>query len=387
MPTERLYYHNARLAEFSATVTAIDGTRVRLDRSAFYPTSGGQQFDTGTLGGVPVTDVVDDGADVTHVLGSAPPFGVGDAVRGVVDRERRFDHMQQHTGQHLLSALFEDICGAPTVSVHFGADSCTLDLDAALSRETAIRVEARANDIVAENRAVTVSFEDAAAVTGLRKPSDRAGEIRVVTIAGMDRSACGGTHVRATGEIGAVLLRKLEKYKQLTRVEFLCGMRAIRHARADYDTLASMAAALTAGIQELPSLVAANAESVRSFAAERKKLVESLAACRARELYASSAPGADGTRRVVARSGSADELRALAHAGAALEKAVFICIGAGAAPTIVLAAAPDAGVSAGALLKPLLTSHGGRGGGNQTIAQGTVPDAHAADAIAAALLV
>ncbi|HVZ49013.1 MAG TPA: DHHA1 domain-containing protein, partial [Gemmatimonadaceae bacterium] len=340
--------------------------------------------DLGTLGGARVVDVVDDGADVTHVLEGAPSFGVGETVRGVVDWSRRFDHMQQHTGQHLLSALFEDLCRAPTVSVHFGAASCTLDVDATISHDAAVKVEARANAVVAENRAVEVSFEDAATATGLRKPSDRAGELRIVTIAGIDRSACGGTHVRATGEIGAVLVRRLEKYKQLTRIEFLCGTRAIGRARADYDVLTEMAAALTAGIDDLPKLVASNADAVRTLESERKKLTESLATYRARELHTATTPGADGTRRVVVASGSADELRALAHAVAALGKAVFI--GTCDAPlTVMLAASADSGVDAGAALKAQLAAHGGRGGGNPRVAQGTVPDRAALDAVVRAL--
>jgi alanyl-tRNA synthetase len=384
MHTERLYYTDACLTTFTARVVATDGVRVQLDRSAFYPTSGGQQFDTGTLGDVPVVDVVDDGDAVTHVLAAPAPFGVGDTVQGTVDWTRRFDHMQQHTGQHLLSALFEDMCRAPTVSVHFGDATCTLDVDATLSRDAAVRVESRANAVVAENRPVTVSFEDAAAATGLRKPSDRGGTLRIVTIAGLDRSACGGTHVRATGEIGPVFIRRLEKYKTLTRVEFLCGARAVARARADYDALAAMAAALTAGIDELPELVASNAAALRALQSDRRKLVEALAAFRVREFHAAAVPDAAGVRRIRVESATPDELRALGHAAALLERTVFIgtCT---TPPTVLLAASADSGVNAGAMLKAALAAHGGRGGGNEKLAQGTAADVATLHAIVAAL--
>lgn len=385
MTTDRLYYKDAYLADFTATVTAVDGTRVRLDRSAFYPMSGGQQSDLGTLGAVRVADVVDEEADVTHVLAAAPVFAVGETVRGTVDWARRFDHMQQHTGQHLLSALFEDLCRAATVSVHFGAESCTLDVDGMISHDTAVKVEARANAVVAENRPVEVAFEDAATASGLRKPSDRAGALRIVSIAGIDRSACGGTHVRATGEIGAVLVRRLEKYKQMTRVEFVCGARAVRRARADYDALAGMAMALTTGADELPNVVASQAEAVRALESERKKAVEALAVYRARELFDAATASANGVRCVVFRSASPDELRALAHAAAALPKAAFIGLCESPA-TVIFAASEDSGLDAGALLNAALTSRGGRGGGNPKIAQGTVPDAATLTALAAQLV-
>jgi len=383
--TERLYYTDAYLTEFEARVTGAEGTRVRLDRTAFYPTSGGQQFDTGTLDGVRVVDVVDDGDGIVHVLESARPLIVGAAVRGQVDWPRRFDHMQQHTGQHLLSALFDDMAGAKTVSVHFGTESSTLDIEAeSVSHETAVRVETRANAVVAGNRPVVVTFEDAATASALRKASERSGELRVVSIEGIDRTACGGTHVRTTGEIGTVLVRRLEKYKKLTRVEFLCGARAAARARADYDALSGMATTLSAGIAELPTLVASQSSALRALESERKKLVESLAGYRAREFYAAAPAGADGVRRIAHRADGVDELRALAHAVATLSKAAFI--GTCDSPaTIVFAASEDSGIDAGSALKTALAANGGRGGGNVKLAQGTAPSVEALRAIAASL--
>jgi alanyl-tRNA synthetase len=382
--TDRLYYTDAYLHSFAAQVTAVNGSRVVLDRTAFYPTSGGQQHDTGTLGDARVIDVVDDASGIVHVLDAPATLEPGHKVTGTVDAVRRFDHMQQHTGQHLLSALFEELAGARTVSVHFGDALSTLDIDAeSLTREVAVAVEARANVVVSENRAVNVSFEDAAAVTDLRKESERSGILRIVTIAGLDRSACGGTHVRATGEIGAVLVRKLEKYKKLTRVEFLCGSRAVRRVRADYDALSRMAAAMSAGIDELPVLVAAQGDALRTLESGRRKLAEALASHSARELYDATTPDVTGIRRIRGTAPVMDDLRFLAHAVTALPKAVFIgtCEAQGA---IILAASGDSGVNAGADLKAALTAVGGRGGGNPAIAQGTAPR-EALAAVASAL--
>lgn len=383
--TDRLYFTDAYLTAFEGTVESVEGTRVRLNKTAFYPTSGGQQFDLGTLGGVRVVEVIDEDAGIVHLLESAPSFAVGATVKGAVDWKRRFDHMQQHTGQHLLSALFEDLLKAKTASVHFGADSATVDIEVeSVTRTEAIRIETRANQIVAENRAVSVAFEDAATASGLRKPSDRTGEIRIVSIAEIDRSACGGTHVRATGEIGGVLIRKLEKYKKQTRVEFICGARAIARARADYEALTGIAAVLSTGIDEVPTLVASQNESLRAMEPEKRKLVESLAAYRAREHYDATAPSAADVRWIVV-SAAPEELRALATAITSLPKAAFI--GSCESPnTIVFAASEDSGLNAGALLKPALAAHGGRGGGNQKVAQGTAPDATALRAIVAILM-
>ncbi len=236
--TERLYYHDAYLTRFDAAVVGRDddGRRIYLDRTAFYPTSGGQPFDTGRLGGVSVVDVVDEGDRIAHLL--AGPVA-GERVAGEVDWPRRFDHMQQHTGQHLLSAVIADRFGAATVSVHFGRESSTLDLEAAsFTHDQAVEAEALANVAVTENRPVRVSFEAAATAAGLRKAPDREGTLRIVTIEGLDRSACGGTHVRATGEIGLVAIRKVERVKQLVRLEFYCGTRAARRTRVEADLLA-----------------------------------------------------------------------------------------------------------------------------------------------------
>ncbi len=379
--TERLYHSDSYLGDFTATVTNVDGLRVYLDRTAFYPTSGGQPFDTGILGGARVMDVIDEEGRIAHILGAPPMFTAGAAIEGKVDWTRRFDNMQQHTGQHLLSAVFEDLFGHKTVSVHFGDAASTLDLDTdVLSRDRVGRAERRANDIVFENRPVRVAFEDAASATGLRKPSDRVGEIRVVTIENTDRSACGGTHVRATGEIGPVTVRRIEKYKKLTRVEFLCGWRALARARADFDALTTMATALTTSADELPALVIAQASALREAESDRRKLGDEVARFRLRELHAITEPNSLGVRHLSARAMSMDELRSLAQAAAALPMTLFVGTVA-TPPAIAFAASEDTGINAGAALKTALASHDGRGGGSPRVAQGTVGNAGALEIV------
>jgi alanyl-tRNA synthetase len=385
--TERLYYTDAYCTGFEALVVARDdqGRRIYLDRTAFYPTSGGQPYDLGLLDDAPVQDVVDEGDRIAHLL--AVPLA-GDRVRGRVDWPRRFDHMQQHTGQHLLSAVIADRFGLETVSVHFGAETSTLDLAAAaFPHDQALEAELRANEVVTENRPVLVSFEDAASATGLRKPSERSGTIRIVTIEALDRSACGGTHVRATGEIGPILIRRVERVKQQVRLEFLCGMRAVRRARSDADLLARLAGAQSAAPDELPALLEAQRAELKASSAARRELEEMVARYRARELYDAAAPDASGRRVIVVREhqGPVERFRPLGQALAGLPRAVFI--GATVEPAaVVVAASADADLDAGRRLKAALQRHGGKGGGNPRLAQGSVADSGALDAVVAAVL-
>jgi alanyl-tRNA synthetase len=385
--TERLYYHDAYLTRFDAAVVGRedDGRRIYLDRTAFYPTSGGQPFDTGRLGGVPVVDVVDEEGRVAHVLAGPLP---GERIAGEVDWARRFDHMQQHTGQHLLSAVIADRFGAATVSVHFGRESSTLDLDAgSFNHAQVVEAEALANVAVTENRPVRVSFEATATAAGLRKLTDREGTLRVVTIEELDRSACGGTHVRATGEIGFIALGKVERVKQLARLEFTCGARAVRRARGEADLLATLAAAQSAAPEDLPGLMEGQRAELKAGAATRRGLEEELAGYRARELYAAATPEGHGLRLTSWRDpgGSVDRLRTLAQAYGTLPGGVFV--GAVTAPpTIVVASAADSGVDAARVLRAGLDAVGGRGGGNPRLAQGKPGTAEAIDQAVAAVL-
>jgi alanyl-tRNA synthetase len=386
--TNRLYYTDAYRTTFSASVVerSDDGLRVYLDETAFYPTSGGQPHDTGLLGSVTVVDVVDEDDRIAHVL-SSPLDAARVRLDGLIDWNRRFDHMQQHTGQHLLSAVFDDLFGAKTLSVHFGPDYSTLDVDAeSISRSQLVAAEERANAFVAEARPVAVTFEDSAGAGGLRKASDRAGTLRIVSIADVDRSACGGTHVRSTAEIGPVLLRSVEKVRKSTRIEFVCGTRAVRRARRDFESLTSIGASLSASLDDAASLVAAQSERLKEGDSARKKLEKDLAAFRARERYDAAAPDANGVRTIVVRDASSiDELRVLAQAAFALPKVVVV----GALtnpPSVLLASSEDSGIDAGKILKERLTAAGGRGGGSPRLAQGSVPDAAALESVVASLV-
>jgi alanyl-tRNA synthetase len=390
MPTTRLYYTDSYLTNFNARVTDVseNGTRVYLDSTAFYPTSGGQPHDIGTLGGAPVADVIDEGERIAHVLSSPVSADAGE-LSGAIDWERRFDNMQQHTGQHLLSAVLEELFGHHTVSVHFGRDSSSLDLDVdTITTDRIIRAEARANEIVAENRRVSTSFEDASRATGLRKASDREGTLRIIEIEGLDRSACGGTHVRATGEIGAILIRKAERMKKAMRLEFVCGLRAVRRARGDFDALSRIASSLSAALDDAPALVSAQTQQLRTAENERRRQERELAAFRARALYDASSPDRGGRRIVRHTAASLDELRALAQGVTTLPNAALIGTVADP-PALLLAASEDTGVDAGRVLREAVTKVGGRGGGSPRVAQGTVPGPaeleQAASAIASGL--
>jgi alanyl-tRNA synthetase len=375
--TERLYYTDSYLRAFDAAVLerSDDGLRVVLDRTAFYPTSGGQPFDTGSLGDSRVVDVVEDEGDhITHLLDR--PLALG-RVRGEIDWSRRHDHMQQHTGQHLLSAVLAELYGLATTSVHFGAESSTIDLaSTALSPEQVTEAEERANAVASEDRPVTVDFEDAGSAEGLRKASERQGRLRIVTIADLDRSACGGTHVRSTGEIGPILLRKVERVRQSVRLEFLCGLRAVRRARADFQLLGRLAAPYSAAAEDLPVLLEQQRGELKQAAAVRRELEHALDARRARELYDSSETRASGSRLVLVRDEPAmtmERLRGLAQAVVGSPRVVFI--GTTRKPAaVLLATSEDSGMDAGRTLRQALDGVGGRGGGNARLAQGSVPD-------------
>ena len=373
--TRRLYYTDSYLTAFPAEVVdrAEDGALVYLDRTAFYPTSGGQPHDTGRLGSARVLDVVDQGDRIAHRVDTPLPAG---PVDGTIDWPRRFDHMQQHTGQHLLSAVLADLTGHATISVHFGREISTLDLDTPeLPHDQVVEAELRANRIVTQNRPVEVSFEEAASAEGLRKASEREGTLRIVSIRGLDRSACGGTHVRATGEIGPVLVRRLERVRKTVRLEFLCGERAVRRARTDADLLAGLAASQSAAPEELPALLSNLRFQVKEETARRRKAEIALAEIRARELFDAASTTLSGRRVVVLResSGPVDRFRPVALAVAALPAAIFLGV-IETPPSLLLAASPDSEVDAGSVLGTLLKGFGGRGGGNGEFAQGSLPN-------------
>src|SRR5215471_14807971 len=293
--SNRLYYTNAALHDFDSvveeTIPASNGqprAGVVLRETAFYPTSGGQVYDTGWLttengGRVRVAETAEsaDGTVVHYLEGDVKSMPAGTVIYGAVDRERRRDHMQQHSGQHVLSAAFVELYQIPTVSFHMGEESCSIDLSvAAISAEQIAAVEKRANEVVFENRPVHIRFvsRSEAEKLGLRKlpPADR-DELRLIEIADFDLSACGGTHVSATGQIGCILLRKTEKVKQGTRVEFVCGGRAVATARRDYTALTEAAGLFSTQIWDVPSQVRKTFEDAKVLRREREDALEQLA--------------------------------------------------------------------------------------------------------------
>jgi alanyl-tRNA synthetase len=386
--TVRLYYDDALLARFSATVTEVahGGLVVYLDRSAFYPTSGGQPHDLGTIADVAITDVVDEEARIAHHL--AQPLGLpaGAMVVGQVDMTRRVDHMQQHTGQHLLSALLADEYGWPTVSVHFGDETSTVDVTAdGVSPEQLAQIEHRANVLALQHHAVTVSYEDAASAMDLRKASDRDGTLRIVTIEGLDRSACGGTHVSHTAQIGAILLRRAEKTRGNVRIEFLCGHRAVRRARLDADLLSRTARPLSAAPADLPVLVEQQQLRLVELERERKRLFSELAEYDAQRLWHAAPIDGTGVRRIATTvNGPVKEAEPLAQALLKLGGCAVLMTNTENGG-VLLATAPDTGLDAGQLLRAALQSVGGRGGGAPRLAQGAVTSPSSLGALAVAL--
>ena len=364
--------------------------RLTLDRSAFYPTSGGQPFDTGVLrstsndGGmleIPVEKVEEDeeGA-VWHFV--PKPFAAGTQVEGHIDWDRRFDHMQQHTGQHLLSAVFLRELQAPTVSFHLGEKASTIDLAGApLAHDGLERVERIVNQIIGEDRSVTTGFvshaqaEAMLAVGELRKLPDRQGAIRLIEIADCDRNACGGTHVRSTGQIGGLLVRGVEKVRQGVRVEFVCGLRAVRAARADAAILTETSALLSAGGADVPAAVGRLLQDAKTNAKVRQKLHEQLAALQAVSLI-KDVPIDNGLRLVVRtwKDRDRDYVKLLASRTAAAAPSTAVIFSATNTDTVrvFVARSSDLDFNCGRILRDTLAHMGLRGGGSTDLAQGDV---------------
>ncbi len=373
----RLYYSDPLLFRFDASVVEsgilADGRRfVVLDRTAFYPTSGGQPHDLGRLGGAPILDVIDredDGAVLHVVDGELPP---GTSVTGEVDLERRVDHMQQHSGQHVLSAAFIQACKAPTVSFHLGAEVSTIDLAAHVDTGAITAAEDLANRVVHENRPVEVRFvsADEAANLPLRKTPTRGGTLRLVDIRDWDLSACGGTHVAATGTIGSIVVTGWERYKGGTRVSFACGGRAVRQFRALRDAATATARQLSVLPAELPDAVVRLQADLKALRHEQRALFERLAAYEAAELAsaADQHPGLSIASAVLdGRDGAA--LKSLAQAVASRPGYAAILV-SGSRPALVVVARGDGvALDAGDVVRQLVSRFGGKGGGRPELAQ------------------
>ncbi len=371
MKTERLYYNDPYLLEFDANIIEAKAVGHRLgvvlDKTAFYPTSGGQPNDLGTIDGVPLVDCLEDetSGNIIHIVEGTV---TGPSVHGRIDPARRADHMQQHSGQHVLSQAFVELFNWPTVSFHLGMVSCTIDLPAdSVSREQAEAAEDLANRIVRENRSVAVRYvaHENIGEAGLRKPTERSGDIRVIDIAGYDRSACGGTHVRATGEIGPVLITGIERAKKQTRVEFICGNRVLKYARQANRTLESISQTVSA-----PPFDTASA--VRALWDEQQKAhkrVEDLES-ELLDYEAAQFPVSNGVAVATFKNRGIEKLKMLAVKICARPGAVALLADEGDQLRLVFARSADVGIDVAAILKKTLERFGGRGGGRPNLAQG-----------------
>ena len=373
--TERLYYTDAYLTTFQASIIerlqSGGAPVVVLDRTAFYPTSGGQPFDTGVIAGARVVDVRDhDEGRVEHVLDRE--VDSRGQVECRIDWDRRFDHMQQHTGQHILSASFERVSGIRTEGVHFGVATCTVDVSASLTPEIMSAVEADANHVVRENRTVHVRFvtEAEAAQLPLRKPPAREGSVRLIEIDGVDLSACGGTHVARTGEIGLIGVLGFERYKGGTRVEFVCGGRAERQYTRLRDRIAAVARLLSCA----PDDVAVATERLQSEVKQQRQVVRDLQE-RLLNLEGDRLRRAAQQKNrllVVAEHLANWDVQALrALAAMVTRDGPHVCVlVAGTPPNVVVARGPEARVDAADVVRTLTGRFGGRGGGRPELAQG-----------------
>ncbi len=375
--TERIYYNDSYRRLFRARIEEVspDGRAVYLNQTAFYPSSGGQPFDIGMLGGARVVDVVDEGERIAHIVEGAAGVPSED-VEGAIDWDRRFDHMQQHTGQHLLSATFVDVLGAATLSFHLGDTVSTIELNIpALDAEAAARVERRTNERVMEAHPVTVAFRDASEDLGLRKATERTGMVRLVEIEGLDRSACGGTHVRSTAEIGCVLLRRQEKIRGRVRIEFVCGYRALKAAGEDFATLSEAARVLAMPAREVPAGALALKQRLEEAEKARRKLAGEFATARGLRAWEETPASKDGKKRRVVRAAALDdEVRAEATAFTSRPGALYLAL-CEAPSAVLLAVSEDVRPAAGERVKQALAELGGRGGGSARMAQASLSDA------------
>ncbi|HEY0703129.1 MAG TPA: DHHA1 domain-containing protein [Candidatus Acidoferrales bacterium] len=401
--TERLYYRDSFQKEFEANVVSCerDGERwkVILDRTAFYPSSGGQPHDTGRLGAAEVLEVVDDlhdptgaaknatGADthdeIVHYTSAELPPG---PVVGKIDWPRRIDHMQQHTAQHLLSAAFVELFGFQTKSFHLGTVTSSIDIEApSIQPKHLEAAERRTNEIIFEDREVLVRFGSAQelAEAGIRKTVERQGVLRAIDIAEFDRQPCGGTHLARTGQAGLLLIRKLERRRDLWRIEYVAGYRALNAARSDFATLTQAAAVLTCALADVPAGISKWQEERRAAQSGAKKMEDRLAQLEARDLLAQhgarSAPAEPNGPFVIAvvlEEASANYLGLLA-AKLVAESKVVALLASRAGGHVVFAQTPGAlppTADLGSLLRESIQKYGGKGGGNRNFAQGSLPN-------------
>ena len=395
--TDRLYYHDSFLYDFDAEVhEVVESPRpaLILDRSAFYPTSGGQVHDTGTIAiadsnqKLRVTEVAEteDGRVVHYLEAPLRDVKPGARVRGQIDSTRRRDHMQQHSGQHVLSAAFVRLFNMHTVSFHMADDYCSIDLDTpTLTKDQIEAAERSANEIILENRPVEIRFvtREEAGKLGLRKiPAADRDELRIIDIRDFDLSACGGTHVNQTGQIGCILLRKAERVRLGWRVEFIAGQRAVSTARRDFTTLTEAAGMFSAHIYDLPQQVRKSLDEIRTLRKQAEQSQEELATAQALALLAET-PEAN-RRKLILRTFADRDLNSIKLLAQKLTRldpnAVALLATTAPQPSLVFAQSPGQPFDMGALMKETVAKLGGRGGGTKDLAQGGVPKADGLEA-------
>src|SRR5581483_2574650 len=360
-----LYTFDATVTEIISASPAHQYPAVVLDRTAFYPTSGGQVFDTGriipataadTSGGSPVREVVErEDGTILHFVDDAIALSRGTKIRGIIDAERRRDHMQQHSGQHVLSAAFVQLFNMPTVSFHMGEDYCSIDLDAkGVTPQQVETAERLANQVVLQDRPVKIQYvtQQEARELGLRKiPPVERGELRLIDVEGFDLTACGGTHVRNTGQIGCILLRKTEKVRQGIRVEFVCGMRAVKTARRDYTVLAEAAGLYSSHIWDVPQQIRKAQDEAKAARRTREQLLEEVAEQQAATML-SQVNAANGAK-IITRIFTERDLvfiKLLAQKITRLEPAVALLASTLGQPSLVFAQSTGQPFDMGALM-------------------------------------
>ncbi len=386
MSTNRLYYHDSHLRSFTARVISVqpakDANEVILDQTAFYPEGGGQPTDLGTLNGARVVGVVDRDGQVIHRVQGDIPLG---EVTGDLDWDRRLDHMQQHSGQHILSQAFEQLLGAKTVSFHMGAESCTIDLSVpSLATGQVESVEQLANQVVFEDRPILVRMVEASELArfNLRKETDRMEQIRLVEVEGFDTIPCGGTHCRSAGEIGLIKVVKTERRSGNSRVEFHCGGRALRDYQAKNQTVVTLAAALSVRDREVRETVERLIRDSAEIRHQTDQLRYRLLDYRAEELARRAEPV--GTISVVATlipEATPDDLKQLASRLTEAPGRVALLATAGERGQIVFARSDGLPIDAGAILRQASAPFGGRGGGQPKLAQGGIPEPQQTEAV------
>ena len=374
--TERLYYSDSHLIEFDARVVDVTErvsgwAAIVLDRTAFYPTGGGQPSDTGTLNGARVVECIDDGDNgVLHVVQGMMPSR-GAVVQGRVDWSRRLDHMQQHTGQHILSQAFVNLFNAATKSFRVLETSCEIDVD--LNNPTTEIIERAvelANNVVWEDRAIEIRNVTSAeaAELPLRKESARDGELRLIEIEGFDLTPCGGTHAYRTGEVGIIAVRSWERAKGLTRIEFVAGTRALADYRKANRSAREVAALFSTGRDDAPHVAAQMVEEHKELNRRIRVLEELAAEVEAEKLLADAS---QGVVVQVFNGRDAESLKKLAHALIAKPGVVALLASRDKdTARLVFARSADALGDMSVLMREACAMLDGRGGGKPELAQG-----------------